>query len=119
VRGLLVDLTPLRTSRSYRHIWYGGALSGVANSLSAVAVGLQVYDLTESTFAVGIVGFVSLVPLVLLGLYGGSIVDAYDRRRVLLVTIIGSTLIAIALAALAWTDTARVGLLYATGPSIR
>lgn len=113
VRGLLVDLTPLRTSRSYRHIWYGGALSGMGNSLSAVAVGLQVYDLTESTLAVGVVGFVSLVPLVALGLYGGSIVDAYDRRKVLVITIIGSTLVAAALAVLAWTDTARVGFLYA------
>lgn len=112
MRGLLVDLTPLRTSRSYRHIWYGGALSGMANSLSAVAIGLQVYDLTGDTFAVGVVGFVSLVPLVLFGLFGGSIVDAYDRRKVLVITILGSTLVAIALAVLAFTEGATVGLLY-------
>jgi MFS family permease len=113
VRGLLVDLTPLRSSRSYRHLWAGGALSGVANSLSSVAIGLQVYDLTGSTFAVGVVGFAALVPLVLLGLYGGSIVDAYDRKRVLLVTIGGSTAVGVALAVLAFTGTARVGILYA------
>lgn len=112
MRGLLVDLTPLRTSRSYRHLWSGGALSGIANSLSSVAIGLQVYDLTGSTLAVGIVGFAALVPLVLLGLYGGSIVDAYDRKKVLLVTIAGSTGVAVALAVLAWTDTAQVGILY-------
>jgi len=111
VRGLLVDLTPLRTSRDYRHIWYGGALTGMANSLSAMAVGLQVYDLTGDTLAVGVVGFASLVPLVLLGLYGGSIVDAYDRRKVLVWTITGGTAIAIALAVLAFTGTATVGLL--------
>jgi len=113
VRGLLVDLTPLRTSRDYRHIWYGGALTGMANSLSAMAVGLQVYDLTGDTLAVGVVGFASLVPLVLLGLYGGSIVDAYDRRKVLVWTITGGTAIAVALAVLAFTGTATVGLLYA------
>lgn len=78
-----------------------------------MAVGLQVYDLTGDSLAVGIVGFVSLVPLVLLGLYGGSIVDAYDRRKVLVATIIGSTVIAVALALLSFTGTASVGLLYA------
>jgi MFS family permease len=113
VRGLLVDLTPLRTSRSYRHLWAGGALSGIANSLSSVAIGLQVYELTGSTLAVGVVGFAALVPLVLAGLYGGSIVDAYDRKRVLLVTIAGSTAVGVTLAVLAFTGTARVGVLYA------
>ena len=112
VRGLLVDVTPLRTSRSYGHIWYGSALTGVASSLSAMAVGLQVYDLTGDSLAVGIVGFVSLVPLVLLGLYGGSIVDAYDRRKVLVATIIGSTVIAVALGT-RWQLALFLGLLVA------
>jgi MFS family permease len=112
VRSLLVDLTPLKTSRSYRHLWLGGALSGMGAQLTAVAVGLQVYDLTGSTLAVGFVGLAALIPLVTLGLYGGSIVDAYDRRRVLIVTLLGLCAVGVALAALAWTDTARVGLLY-------
>lgn len=113
MRGLLVDVTPLRTSRSYRHLWYGGMLTGMANSLSAMVVGLQVYALTGDTLAVGVVGFASLVPLVLLGLYGGSIVDAYDRRKVLLTTVAGAVAVAVTLMVLAVTGTARVGLLYA------
>ncbi|HEX6946156.1 MAG TPA: MFS transporter [Acidimicrobiia bacterium] len=113
MRGLLVDLTPLRTSRDYRHIWYGGALTGMANSLSAMAVGLQVYDLTGDTLAVGVVGFASLVPLVAFGLYGGSIVDAHDRRKVLLATIAGLVAVATTLTLLSVTGTATVALLYA------
>lgn len=112
MRSLLVDLTPLKTSRTYRHLWLGGALSSMGAQLTAVAVGLQVYDLSGSTLAVGFVGLAALIPLVTLGLYGGSIVDAYDRRRVLIVTLIGLCAVGVALATLAWTGTARVGLLY-------
>lgn len=113
MRGFLVDLTPLRTSPTYRNLWRGGALVGMGSQLTAVAVGLQVYELSGSTLAVGFVGLAALVPLVILGLYGGSIVDAYDRRRVLIVTLLGLTAVGVALAVLAWTDTAQLGLLYA------
>lgn len=112
MRSFLVDLTPLKTSRTYRHLWLGGVLSGMGSQLTAVAVGLQVYDLSGSTLAVGFVGLAALIPLVTLGLYGGSIVDAYDRRRVLIITLVGLSAVGVALATLAWTDTARVGLLY-------
>lgn len=112
VRRLLVDTTPLRSSRPYRHLWLGGALASVGSNLIAVAVSLQVYDLSGSTLAVGFVGLAALIPLVVLGLYGGSIVDAYDRRRVLVVTQVGLVIVGFALATLAITDTATVGLLY-------
>ncbi len=112
VRGYLVDLTPLRTSRPYRHLWTGGALTGMGSALVAVVVGLHVYDLSGSTLAVGMVGLFSLVPLVVLGLYGGSVVDAYDRRTVLLTTNIGLCLVGLALIFLASTGAATVGTLY-------
>ena len=112
VRSLLIDLTPLRVSAPYRTLWIGGALSGMGASLTAVAVSLQVYDLSGSTVAVGFVGLAALIPLVLLGLYGGAIVDAYDRRRVLVVTQIGLSLVSIALAVLAVSGTSTVSILY-------
>ncbi|HEX9761855.1 MAG TPA: MFS transporter, partial [Acidimicrobiia bacterium] len=106
------DLTPLKTSPTYRHLWLGGTLSGIGSQLTAVAVGLQVYELSGSTLAVGFVGLAALVPLVVLGLYGGSIVDAHDRRRVLIVTLLGLCAVGVTLAVLAWTGQAQVGLLY-------
>ncbi|MEX0863620.1 MAG: MFS transporter [Acidimicrobiia bacterium] len=112
MRGLLVDLTPLKASPTYRHLWLGGALSGIGSQLTAVAVGLQVYELSGSTLAVGFVGLAALVPLVVLGLYGGSIVDAHDRRRVLIVTLLGLCAVGVTLAVLAWTGKAEIGLLY-------
>lgn len=113
MRRLLVDLTPLRISRPYRHLWAGALLSSIGYSISTVTVGLQVFDMTGSTFAVGVLGFVSLVPLVLLGLYGGSVIDAYDRKKVLLVTLSVTIVVAIALSILAWANATGVGLVYA------
>lgn len=111
-RRLFVDLTPVRTSRPYRWLWAGASLSGIGTQLTTVAVGLQVYDLTGSTFRVGLVGLFAVVPLVSLGLYGGSIVDAHDRRKVVLVTSTGLLAVAIGFATQAWLEVGSVWLLY-------
>jgi ENTS family enterobactin (siderophore) exporter len=111
-RRLFVDLTPLRASRPYRRLWLGAALSGIGTQLTTVAVGIQVYDLTGSTFNVGLVGLFAVLPLVTLGLYGGSIVDAHDRRRVSLVTGAGLLSVAVGFATQAWLSVGSVWLLY-------
>ena len=111
-RRLFVDLTPLRVSPPYQRLWSGAALSGTSTQLTNVAVGLQVYDLTGSTFRVGLVGLFAVVPLVTLGLYGGSIVDAHDRRRVVLVTAGGLMTVAAGFATQAWLAVGSVWLLY-------
>ncbi len=84
VNGLLADTTPLRVSPPFRRLWWGLGISNLGSQLTVVAVGLQVYALTGSSLAVGVLGVCALVPLVVLGLYGGALVDAYDRRRVAL-----------------------------------
>lgn len=112
-RRLLVDLTPLRISRPFRRLWYGATLTGISTQLTTVAVGLQVYDLTGSTFRVGLVGVFAVVPLISLGLYGGSIVDAHDRRRVVLLTAAGLVAVAAGFATQAWLEAGQVWLLYA------
>ena len=98
VRSLLIDLTPIRTSKAYRNLWLGGGLSGIGATLVSIVVALQVYNITGSTLQVGFVGLASFIPLLVLGLYGGSVVDAYDRRKVLVYTQIGQTLVGIVLA---------------------
>jgi len=112
VPSLLIDLGPLRASAPYRRMWLGASLSGIGTSLTTVAVGLQVYDLTGSTFNVGLVGFFALVPLVALGLYGGAVVDAYDRRRVVVATSTGLLLVGVGFTGQALFDVGSVGLLY-------
>lgn len=80
--GVLIDITPLREHRDFRQLWIGTSLSAVGAMLASTTIALQVYDLTGSTFSVGLVGLFGLIPLVIMGLYGGAIVDAYDRKKV-------------------------------------
>ena len=82
-RRVAVDLSPLRHV-DYRRLWAGNAIAFLGFQITAVAVPVQVYDITRSSFWVGMLGAVGLVPLVVFGLWGGAIADSYDRRRVLL-----------------------------------
>lgn len=113
MRSLLVDLTPLRASPAFRRLWWGLSIANLGAQLTVVAVGLQVYALTASTLAVGVLGVCALLPLVVFGLYGGAIVDHYDRRTVALVASVVSWVAVLALVAQAVAGNEHVGLLYA------
>src|SRR5215216_5750268 len=72
LRRAAIDVEPLRHDDFRRF------------QLTAVAVPVQVYELTGSSFWVGMLGLVGLVPLVMFGLWGGAVADAVDRRLLLL-----------------------------------
>ena len=80
--------------------------------MATFTVAWQVYVLTGSYFAVGLLGGFALVPLVLGGLYGGSIVDAHDRRTVALVASLGLWVCSLILVVQAWLDLEFLPLLY-------
>lgn len=90
LRRFFVDLTPLRTSPEYRRLWLGQGLSYVLGEVTYVALPYQVYQLTKSTFAVGAIALVELVPLLTLTFIGGAAADALDRRRLLVWTEAGT-----------------------------
>ena len=83
---LLLDVSPLRQSRDYRFLFSGQAIAYLGSQITVVAVPYQVFVLTESSLAVGMVGLASLLPLIVLSLVGGSVADAVDRRKLLMVT---------------------------------
>jgi len=83
-RGLAVDWSPLRESRDYRLIFSGQLVSMIGRQLTLVAVPYQVYLLTHSSLAVGMIGLVQVVPVLIVGLYAGALADRVDRRRLLL-----------------------------------
>ncbi|MBV9445280.1 MAG: MFS transporter [Streptosporangiaceae bacterium] len=85
-RHVFMDLSPLRRSADFRAFIGGQLVSTLGNQLTAVAVPYQVYRLTHSSLYVGLVSLTQLFPLVGASLVGGSLVDAVDRRRLLLVT---------------------------------
>jgi len=89
VPKLLIDLTPLREIPAYRRIFTAVSISNIGQQMTAVAVAIQVYDITKSSFAVGLVGLAQLLPLVVLGLFGGAMSDSYDRRTIGFVSAVG------------------------------
>ena len=69
-----------------------------------VAMPYQVYLITHSSFAVGTLSLVELVPIVLAGLYGGGVADRFERRRVQIVgKTVGATCSAALALAAAWS----------------
>ncbi len=111
-KRLLIDITPLRQSPPFRRLLAGSTLSAVGGSMTTFAVMLQVYDITRSPFAVGAIGIARMTPMLTVGLLGGSLADAVDRRRLVLVTTGLMALVSAGLAAQAFAGLSLVWLLY-------
>jgi len=84
-RRLALDTRPLRHD-AYRRMWIGNVFSFFGYQFTAVAVPVEMYDLTRDSFWVGLLGIAALVPLLIFALWGGAIADAVDRRRLLLIS---------------------------------
>jgi MFS family permease len=113
VRGIAVDTSPLRESPEYRRLYFGECVSTIGTQMTAVAVPIQVFGITDSSLHVGLLGLASLVPLIVFGLIGGSIADSMDRRRLLLITGVLLAVVSFLLFLQAALDLRSVGLLYA------
>ena len=111
-RSVVTDVRPLQVSPAYRRLFFGNTVAQLGQQMTNVAVAIQVYALTHSSFYVGLVGVFALVPLVVLGLYGGAIADAVDRRTLALVASAGLWTVSIALAVQAFVGNRSVWLLY-------
>ena len=68
----------------------------------------QVYELSGSAFQLGLTGLAQAIPLFALGLFGGTLADFVDRKKLLLITAAGNLLIAVALGILTLTGAIRV-----------
>jgi MFS family permease len=109
---LLADVTPLRESAAFRRLWTGTTLSAIGTQLTGFAVMLQVYDLTRSSLAVGAIGVAQMVPTLVVGLLAGSVVDATDRRKLVLITSVCLAVVSALLAVQAFAGLRSVWLLY-------
>ncbi|MET9667249.1 MFS transporter [Streptomyces sp. NPDC006475] len=95
--ALLPDLSPWRSSRDFRLLWVQGVVTYFGSFMAMIALPLQIKDLTGSPLAVGVMGAVELVPLVVFGLYGGALADSADRRKLILGTEAGLGVLAVVL----------------------
>jgi MFS family permease len=96
---MILDISPLIKNRDYRLLYTGQLVSAFGSMITYVAVPYQVWEITKSSFAVGMLGAVQLVPLLFFALWGGAYADSMDRRKLLVVSEIlmalGSLLLAV------------------------
>lgn len=77
---IALDASPLREYPLYRRVFFGQTVSFFGSQITYVALPWQLYQLTNSTFDVGLLGLAQLVPLIVMGIWGGAIADAFERR---------------------------------------
>lgn len=110
---IFADISPLRESPDFRRLWAGSALSAIGGGLTWFAVPFQVYLITRSPFAVGLLGLFQMAPTLVVGLLGGSLADAVDRRKLVLVVSLCLTAVSAGLAIQSFAGLGSVWLLYA------
>jgi MFS family permease len=93
-RRLAPDLQPWRSSRDFRLLLTSGTVTVFGTFITYIALPVQLKQLTGSTLAVGLLGAVELVPLVVCGLYGGALADWLDRRTIIITCEVGLGLLA-------------------------
>jgi MFS family permease len=112
LRRFVLDVTPLQALPEYRWLWFGQLINNGGREITLLALPFQVYVLTGSALAVGGLAAVRLVAVLLFSLPGGSLADAFDRRRLLLVTQLALAGTSVALGGLALLGSPPVAVLY-------
>ena len=93
MRKYAIDLSPIKKYRDFKLLFTAGLFSYFGSMITFVALPFQVKELTGSFWAVGLIGVVEIIPLIVFGLYGGVLADYLDRKKMIWFTEFG-TLIA-------------------------
>ncbi len=115
LRALVVDASPLRSSRDFRLLWFGELISEAGSQITLVALYIQIYALTDSVAAVGLIGLVQFVPLALGTLLLGPVIDTHDRRRLLLIAQCGQAFAAAVLFGATFVTHPPIAVVYLGG----
>lgn len=109
---ILADFSLLRRRRDLRLLVFGFTVSLFGTMFTQVALAVQVYDLTGSTLAVGLLGAAEFIPIVLLALIGGALADSFDRRKLVWGAELTASLVSLALLINALAPDPQVWVLY-------
>jgi MFS family permease len=116
VGAAALDIGPLRRHRDFRLLFAGQALSFFGSEITYVALPFQIYQLTHSTLAVGLLSLAEFVPLMLMAFVGGALSDAFDRRRMVQLSELGSGLAIAVLAVNSLLPHPSVAVLFVVAP---
>src|ERR1700694_785117 len=95
---LVVSSTRLLRQRSFVLFWCARTLSNAAFMMQGVAIGWQIYDLTNNPLDLGLVGLVQFFPVVVLSVVIGQVADRFDRRMIAACCQVAKAFAALALA---------------------
>jgi MFS family permease len=109
---MLLDISPLVKYRDYRYLFAGQLISVFGSMITYVALPFQIYELTHSTLAVGIVGLIELIPLLITAFIGGVFADTVDRKKLLIFSEISIMLVVSALAMNAALTQPKIWIIY-------
>lgn len=84
--SLVAERLPALKNPDFRKLWIGNMVSNTGGQMQMAALNWQVYELTHNPLALGAIGLVRVIPIILLSLVGGAVADRTDRRRLLLLT---------------------------------
>ena len=85
---LSISSNSLLKQPSFRKFWVARILSSTSFQMLSVAIGWQMYALTNDAFSLGLVGLAQFIPMVLLTLFVGQAADRFDRRRIVYLSLI-------------------------------
>src|SRR6266567_9023560 len=72
-------------NRNYALLFWGQMISSAGTQMQVIAVAWQVYLLTHSAVALGIIGLLQAIPRIIFSLVGGVLADVFDRRKMLMI----------------------------------
>ncbi len=109
---MLLNISPLRKHREYRYLFIDQLISVFGSMITYAGLPFQIYELTDSTIAVGIIGLIELIPLLITSFIGGLLADAIDRKKLLIIYEFFILLIIFALAINASLKLPKTSIIY-------
>jgi len=96
--SIRLDISPLKELPDFRRLWTSSMVTRFGSMVTYIAAPFQIKEITGSFVAVGVLGVVEIIPLIIFGLYGGALADRLDRKRIVVLCECGFTLTVVALA---------------------
>jgi MFS family permease len=112
MKGFMSRRYPAFYYRDFRLLWAGQFVSNIGSQMQMVALNWQMYILTHSAVALGLIGLVRVVPIIIFSLIGGSVADSYNRRKILLIAQVTMAIFSSCLAIATLTNHVSAPLLY-------
>jgi MFS family permease len=101
--------------RDYRLVWIASVFSAAAIQVRNVAGLYQVYEISGSALQLGITGFLQAFPFVIFGLFAGAVADSFDRKKLLVATMVAQLIPSLLLGLLTMTGAVQAWHVFTLG----